>query len=100
MEETMSSIAVDKTSISFDKSSKRWVLWLIAFGVSVALIATQAKSSVSCEFHKGSFDESFSVAFDIDRTDCRFTAIKGAPVLQIWRVWPYVGLRWEIPKRN
>jgi hypothetical protein len=77
-------------------STKRFMLIaLVAAGIYlVAIAAVTVYHSTSCKFHAGSFSREFSRDFDIDRTECRTTALRGI-VIQLDGLWPYLTIRSE-----
>jgi hypothetical protein len=95
MENVMASIAASARPKSFGALSKVWP-WLVLLGLvlTVAAVAEQTGSPISCERHQGAFSKGFSLGFDIDKTDCRISSIKDSPTIQFWDVPPYVGVRW------
>jgi hypothetical protein len=71
------------------------LLILIAMAIlSFAKVAEQVKLSFSCERHLGAFSNAFSIAFDINRTDCRLSGVEDSPTIHLWEVPPYVGIDW------
>ena len=80
-----------------DPLSKRLrllVLLGLLMPVAVVLASVEAPSPLSCKYHPGPFDNSFSVQFDISRVDCRSAWLKDSPTIHLWGVPPYVGIEW------
>lgn len=80
----MTAIPTESGRSFVDNRSKVVALLVVALGLGFAVIES-GRSSVTCEFHRGSFTNDFSSDFEIDRTDCRLAGTKN-PVLQIWGV--------------
>ena len=90
-------VSVDAGYRSFDVvASKRWGIYILAFLGLTLVLAAAIQKQISCDRHRGSFAVGFSPAFDIDRTDCRLARIKSSPTVHFWKVYPYMGIEWDV----
>jgi hypothetical protein len=76
--------SIDGTALPrpFDARSKLLAfLVLVGLALTVARVSELTRSPISCERHRGDFNNDFSPDFDINSLDCRGSWIKNSPTI-------------------